>query len=248
MKAYVPIFLFLTASLFLCAACNHDASSNNDEHKNTYIARQKILAKTPRYTVIKIDNVMFSAPVNMKYQVLKPGEKCTIGANLDTLYSDREKIIFGNEKALKTPGVFTKYSRKSDFDNYKNTDVYQGPLANPDFSTDKRAMKFITRIKDECASNGVNFAGHFTIAEWGCGSGCQSMAIVDRINGRIIYSQLPFMNSYSGSEFRKNSRMLVVNTESLSEYWDFEKGYIRVDPISYPTIFVISDSAVIRVE
>jgi hypothetical protein len=40
------------------------------------------------------------------------------------------------------------------------------------------------------ASKGPNFAGHYTIAAWGCGSSCVSIALVDAKDGTIF--NVPF--------------------------------------------------------
>src|SRR6476620_2304120 len=41
----------------------------------------------------------------------------------------------------------------------------------------KTQRVFRTAIR-EAAAKGPNFAGHYTIAEWGCGSGCMSSVVV----------------------------------------------------------------------
>ena len=46
------------------------------------------------------------------------------------------------------------------------------------------ARRFRTMIR-EAAAKGPNFAGHFTVAEWGCGAGCVSVAIIDAATGSI---------------------------------------------------------------
>jgi hypothetical protein len=44
--------------------------------------------------------------------------------------------------------------------------------------------KFRTVIRD-AATKPVNFAGHFVVAEWGCGTGCEQIAIVDEQSGAV---------------------------------------------------------------
>ena len=44
--------------------------------------------------------------------------------------------------------------------------------------------EFRTRITREAALS-PNFAGHFRIAEWGCGSSCVSVALIDLANGAV---------------------------------------------------------------
>ena len=83
---------------------------------------------------------------------------------------------------------------------------------NPDVST------FRTRLT-EGLRIGVNFAGHFVVVGWGCGTGCISGAIIDARTGNVFWPEQ--FNAlgvwYDGQEyaeepvaFRKNSRMLVI--------------------------------------
>src|SRR3954451_8378561 len=50
--------------------------------------------------------------------------------------------------------------------------------------------QFRTRIR-EGATKGPNFAGHFTVVSWGCGSGCLSFVVVDAASGKVNWSS-PF--------------------------------------------------------
>lgn len=44
--------------------------------------------------------------------------------------------------------------------------------------------RFRTMIRD-AAAKGPNFAGHFALAEWGCGAACVQMAVIDTISGQV---------------------------------------------------------------
>jgi len=69
------------------------------------------------------------------------------------------------------------------FEDFPVGEVFNGKSAPPKLvSPGDRAFR--TRIR-EGAAKGPNFAGHYTIAEWGCGSNCVSMAVVDAQNGDI---------------------------------------------------------------
>ncbi|HBG69225.1 MAG: hypothetical protein A2W93_04205 [Bacteroidetes bacterium GWF2_43_63] len=241
------LWVFIAFTLILYS-CN---SQNSNAEKSAFNGIDRLdncFNPISGDTIIKIDNIMFKASKLMKYEILKHGEKSKFYKHGDTVFEDPKKIIVANYEAIATPGVFVKFSFKNDFCDFDVAEIYSGKLAMPDFSTDRSALKFVTRIKNGCEDEGVNFAGHYTIVTWGCGSSCQQMAIVDRITGKIIYSQLPFMNNYSGSEFRKDSRMLIINAESLSENWGFEEGFIRVNPYTDPSVFVISENTVMRIE
>src|SRR5262245_36131587 len=52
--------------------------------------------------------------------------------------------------------------------------------------------RFRTVIR-EGAKEGPNFAGHYTIVEWGCGTECIQAAVVDANSGKIF--QPPFAES-----------------------------------------------------
>ena len=72
------------------------------------------------------------------------------------------------------------------FADYPVADDFQGRPAPVDFASHALASRFRTRLR-EAAARGPNFAGHYTIASWGCGSGCGQYAIVDAHDGRVFF-------------------------------------------------------------
>lgn len=87
---------------------------------------------------------------------------------------------------------------------------YEGPFAKVDFSTAPEAAMFYTKIT-EAVSAGPNFAGHFAIATWGCGTSCQDHAIIDVKTGRVVAYGLP---SELGISYALNNRILLTNPKS----------------------------------
>ncbi len=69
--------------------------------------------------------------------------------------------------------------------------------------------RFKTRIT-EGSKKPVNFGGKYIIVRWGCGTECQTGAIIDASTG-IIY-RIP--TSERGLEFIKSSLLLIVNPPS----------------------------------
>lgn len=69
------------------------------------------------------------------------------------------------------------------FDQFRVTQVFSGKPAKPVLRTADDRM-FRTKISDG-AKDGPNFAGHYTIAAWGCGAGCVQMVLIDAVDGRI---------------------------------------------------------------
>ena len=56
--------------------------------------------------------------------------------------------------------------------------------AEVDLKSNPRARRYRTRIC-EGAAEGPNFAGHFTIVGWGCGTSCVQWAVVDARTGAV---------------------------------------------------------------
>ena len=88
-----------------------------------------------------------------------------------------------------------------------------------DFRGSPGASAFRTRLR-EAFEGGVNFAGHYILTGWGCGTGCTSGAIIDARTGRVYFpEELAGVAVWFGSgpdddfetfEFRKDSRLLII--------------------------------------
>lgn len=95
-----------------------------------------------------------------------------------------------------------------DFSDNKNIVV--------DISSHPIGQEFRTAIRYSVEKLGVNFAGRYSIAEWGCGSGCQNGVIVDADTGHIFPLPEAMVNGY---EARKDSRLLVQNPLTVGSGW-----------------------------
>jgi hypothetical protein len=103
------------------------------------------------------------------------------------------------------------------FDQFKVAEKFTGKPAAPMLRS--RMQKQFRSVIRDAVEAGPNFAGHYTLAEWGCGAGCVSMAIVDSRNGQAFdgpFNVLGFdlSNVYEGGEeqleFRIDSRLIVA--------------------------------------
>jgi hypothetical protein len=63
---------------------------------------------------------------------------------------------------------------------------YAGPSAAPDVRSDPRSRAYRTQIR-EWAKERPNFAGHYILATWGCGTGCTQIAIIDAKSGKVFH-------------------------------------------------------------
>ena len=70
-----------------------------------------------------------------------------------------------------------------EFEQFKVSEIFKGTPAQPRLKTAGQ-RRFRTMIRDG-AKKGSNFAGHYAIAEWGCGSGCVSIAVIDVQSGAV---------------------------------------------------------------
>jgi hypothetical protein len=63
---------------------------------------------------------------------------------------------------------------------------YAGANAAPDVSSDPRSSRYRTQLKN-WAREKPNFAGHYILATWGCGTGCTEIAVIDAITGKVFH-------------------------------------------------------------
>ena len=89
-----------------------------------------------------------------------------------------------------------------------------------DFKNSPGARAMRTRL-GEALREGVNFAGHYIVAGWGCGTGCISAAIIDGRTGRVYFPKAIGGISVGTTDddggyveqplrYQKNSRLLIL--------------------------------------
>ncbi len=74
--------------------------------------------------------------------------------------------------------------------------LWRGKKAPLNLGSHPLARKFRTLIREQMRDAGVNFAGHYTLASMGCGTGCSITAIVDRRNGNAYFPDQ--LNGWTG--------------------------------------------------
>jgi hypothetical protein len=83
----------------------------------------------------------------------------------------------------------------------------------------KNARMFRTNLRN-AAKEGVNFAGHYILTTWGCGTNCSQSAIIDARNGRVFFpgelegAGFGFCELPDDAEpivYQANSRLLILN-------------------------------------
>ena len=83
----------------------------------------------------------------------------------------------------------------------------------------KDANMFRTNLRN-AAKEGVNFAGHYILTTWGCGTNCSQSAIIDARNGRVFFPDelagagFGFCDLPDDTEplvYKANSRLLILS-------------------------------------
>jgi hypothetical protein len=113
------------------------------------------------------------------------------------------------------------------FEDFAVTELFAGTPA-PVVLASSRARQFRTVLTDE-AKNAPNFAGHYRVATWGCGSDCHAFAIIDAVAGSVYFKpEALWVGGQPGNEedriqFRQNSRLLVLvgsrNDKGVGKYY-----------------------------
>jgi hypothetical protein len=103
------------------------------------------------------------------------------------------------------------------FEDYAVTKTFSGKPARPDVSAGK-AHLYRTEIRRQ-SKQGPNFASHFTVIQWGCGTCCHEFGIVDARTGRVHFPKAisvvgclmpPEAQDSALVDYRLDSRLLIV--------------------------------------
>ena len=101
------------------------------------------------------------------------------------------------------------------FTDYPVSESFTGKTAPLVLSRDARTYR--TRL-NEAARQKPNFAGHFIVATWGCGTECIMGAIIDAGTGRVFMLPTTLCcwganvdEKFNPVEFRPNSKLIILS-------------------------------------
>ncbi len=115
------------------------------------------------------------------------------------------------------------------FSHYPARTIFKGKPAAVILDS-AQARKFRTRLRED-SQRGPNFAGHYTIVFWGCGSGCAQLAAVDAFNGKIVWLPLDWVDIPDKADvttnrnFHLDSKLLVVTRSNYDAHATFTAYY-----------------------
>lgn len=149
-------------------------------------------------------------PINIG--VLKAGK-----TEYDTIYSSDLVHVIGNPLIKSNDILHTslKFVSYIDFDDYPVA-VDNTIKAKLDLSSHQYGRMYRTNLREAYKESEANFAGHYTLATWGCGSPCQQSLLIDRHTGKIYDAP----TSSLSVNCKANSRMLLVNPPDDSGFYD----------------------------
>ena len=117
-----------------------------------------------------------------------------------------------------------KYDAKNPprFEDFPVTEIWKQPSAALKL-TNKSERMFRTQLTN-AAKESADFAGHFAMAGWGCGSVCSAAALIDLKTGDVFQPPLATPNGIgwdrwimcpgsfegTGNEFQVESRLMIV--------------------------------------
>jgi hypothetical protein len=99
------------------------------------------------------------------------------------------------------------------FEDYPVRQVYRG--RNAAVLLDADSWAFRTRLR-AAARERPNFAGHYIVTGWGCGTGCTVGAVIDARTGRVYWfphqASLDYdaPDDFESVRFRLDSRLIVI--------------------------------------
>lgn len=109
-----------------------------------------------------------------------------------------------------------KFEPYLNFEDYTTPHIYKGNHAVIKLNSHELARQYKTIITETYYKEGLNFAGHYCFIWWGCGSPCKGSAVVDLKTGDVYEGP----TSSLGYEFKKNSRMIIINPPDSSGFFD----------------------------
>ncbi len=118
-----------------------------------------------------------------------------------------ENVNIFNTVHYPNPQIWS-LNRAPKFEDFKVEKIFDGQPAEVNIYSSPSAREFRGALR-YAAKDGSNFAGHYTIASWGCGSSCQDGMIIDAVSGKVYD---PFTEATSrGMDFRTDSYLVITD-------------------------------------
>ena len=121
------------------------------------------------------------------------------------------------------------------FEDYAVTEIYKGKTAPVKITRDNREYR--TRLKSAAKNEKPNFAGHYILTFWECGTECFTGAVIDAKTGKVYFwGLISNWNNKIGDDnnpidFKLDSSLLILTgardeagEANGKHYYKFENG------------------------
>lgn len=127
------------------------------------------------------------------------------------------------------------------FKDYSVNEIYKGKNAPLNLTHDNKTFR--ARLKWAVDNQKPNFAGHYILTTWGCGTSCIMGAVIDAKTGKVSWWNFSICCWYGDEdmiEFRSDSKLIVffgVRNEKDGDYgahyYKFENGrFVHLQSVS----------------
>jgi hypothetical protein len=119
---------------------------------------------------------------------------------------------------LMTTFVLAQKEKEPSFSDYR-VKAQRITAKQPNLASNKNARMYRTNLRN-AAKEGVNFAGHYVLAWWGCGTSCIEAAIIDARTGKVFFPSVlqgvgagfcDLPDNVETLDFKPNSRLLILS-------------------------------------
>ena len=123
----------------------------------------------------------------------------------------------GNTPTKEQEGQPAKVVYKHELNEFPIEEQEPFKIAPLDLSSNPIGFEYRTAIRNAYAE-GPNFAGHYVVVGWGCGTNCEDNIIVNAKTGKILNAEL---RSFAGfASYDINSRLIISNPQITSGSYD----------------------------
>ncbi len=116
---------------------------------------------------------------------------------------------------LSQPIQKLKFTTPIEYNKYE-LGKFSGKPSVINYSSNINANRYRSAINWSIDNFNVNFAGHYNLARWGCGTSCINGVITDLITGRVY--DIP--SATIDYQFKIDSRLLIVNPPDSNGFYD----------------------------
>lgn len=134
---------------------------------------------------------------------------------------------------LLSPNLWAKPTPSLEFQRYAVKPQQVKPQAIRIEGTNKRYKTLLTELK----SQPINYAGHYVLSTYGCGGGCQGIAVYNAKTGSAFIHPEHFSECYSEKygwrdrdyDMKINSRLLILTGSRHGNIAHCEKVYYLIE-------------------